>query len=330
MIHAAIEPHPIVTVMDEAEVVRWFTVTTYNAFADPSVPLFVMLSGALLLQPSKIEPIRVFLRKRALRLGLPFVFWGAAYFLWRFFVNHEALTVTSIVQGVLTGPYYHFWFLYMLAGLYLITPVLRIVTAHADRRILRYFLALVFFGTAVLPLLMLLSGFTIELKLFAITGWVGYYILGYYMLSSRVRSSILYVLYFAGFLGTVAGTYFATALIGGHTGLFFLDYLGSATVVLASAALFMLLLKVSPKNIEAHYPRGRKILHFIGCSTLGIYLSHVMILESLQKGFFGFRLSVNTLPPIAEVPLITLVTLLLTAGLMFVLKKVPVLKRIVG
>src|SRR5512136_926111 len=91
MVHAAIEPHPIVTLMNQAEVIRWFTVNTYDAFADPSVPLFVMLSGALLLEPGKIEPIRVFLKKRAMRLGLPFIFWGAAYFLWRFFVNHEAL-----------------------------------------------------------------------------------------------------------------------------------------------------------------------------------------------------------------------------------------------
>jgi surface polysaccharide O-acyltransferase-like enzyme len=330
MVHAAIEPHPIVTVMDQAEVVRWFTVNTYDAFADASVPLFVMLSGALLLQPSKVEPIRVFLKKRALRLGLPFVFWGAAYFLWRFFVNGEALNVGSIVQGVLTGTYYHFWFLYMLAGLYLVTPVLRVVTAHADRRVLRYFLALVFFGTAVVPLLILVSGFTIELKLFAVTGWIGYYVLGYYVLSSRFRSSILYALYFLGFLGTVAGTYAASALVGGHTGLFFLDYLSSAPVVLASAAFFLLLLKVSPTALAARFPRGSKVLHFVGCSTLAIYLLHVMVLESLQKGYFGFQLSVNTLNPIVEVPLITAVTFVISMGIVFLLKRVPIVKRIVG
>jgi surface polysaccharide O-acyltransferase-like enzyme len=330
MVHAAIEPHPIVTVMDQTEVVRWFTVNTYDAFADASVPLFVMLSGALLLQPSKVEPIRVFLRKRALRLGLPFVFWGMAYFLWRFFINHEALTVGSVVQGILTGPYYHFWFLYMLAGLYLITPVLRVVTAHADRRILRYFLVVVFVGTAVVPLLVLASGFTIELKLFAITGWIGYYVLGYYALSSRVRSSLLSALYFLGFLGTVAGTYALTAIVGGHTGLFFLDYLSSAPVVLASAAFFMVLLKVSPEKLETRFPHGKRVLHFIGCSTLGIYLSHVMILESLQKGYFGFQISVNTLNPIVEVPLITAVTLVLSAVLVFLLEKIPLVKKAIG
>src|SRR4030066_429836 len=69
MVHAAIEPHPVVQVMDQTEVVRWLTVTTYNSLAAVSVPLFVILSGALLLQPSKIEPVRVFLKKRSIRLG---------------------------------------------------------------------------------------------------------------------------------------------------------------------------------------------------------------------------------------------------------------------
>ena len=330
MVHAAIEPHPIVTVMDQAEVFRWFTVNTYDAFADVSVPLFVMLSGALLLQPSKVEPIRVFLKKRALRLGLPFVFWGAAYFLWRFFVNHEPLTASSVIQGILTGPYYHFWFIYMLTGLYLVTPVLRVVTVNADRRILRYFLIVTFFGTGVVPLLVLTSGFTIELKLFAITGWIGYFVLGYFLFTTRVRSLLLYLLYLTGFVGTVVGTYVATTIVGGHTGLFFLDYLSSATVILMSGSLFALLLKVSPDFLETRFPLGSKLLHFVGCSTLAIYLLHVMVLESLQRGYFGFQISVNTMNPIVEVPLITAVTFFISVGLVFVLKRVPVVKRIVG
>ena len=194
VVHAAIEPHPVVQVMDQAEVFRWFTVNTYDSLARSSVPLFVMLSGALLLQPSKVEPVRVFLRKRLVRLGLPFIFWGAAYFAWRFLVNHEALSASSIIQGILTGPYYHFWFLYMLFGLYLITPVLRVVTAYAERKIIKYFLMLWFFGTAIVPLLVLLSGFSVELKLFAVTGWIGYFLLGYYLLETRVRSSTLGIL----------------------------------------------------------------------------------------------------------------------------------------
>jgi surface polysaccharide O-acyltransferase-like enzyme len=329
VVHAAIEPHPVVQVMDQAEVVRWFTVNSYDALAASSVPLFVMLSGALLLQPSKVEPIRVFLKKRALRLGLPFIFWGTAYFAWRFFVNHEALSASSIVQGILTGPYYHFWFLYMLFGLYLITPVLRVVTTYAERKISRYFLLLCFFGTAIVPVIILLSGFSVELNLFAVTGWIGYFLLGYYLLETRVRSSTLYIFWLTGFLLTIVGTYAVTALVGGHSGLFFLDYL-SASVILASASLFMVLLKVSPSALETRFPRGSRLIHFTGCSTLSIYLLHVMVLESLQKGYFGFQISVNTMNPIVEIPLITIVTLFVSLGIVFLLKRIPVVKKIIG
>ena len=327
MVHAAIEPHPIVQVMDPAEVFRWVTVNTYDAFAASSVPLFVMLSGALLLQPYKIEPIRVFLRKRLARLGLPFVFWGTAYFVWRFWMNQEAISASAIVQGILTGPYYHFWFLYMLFGLYLITPVLRIVTTHAERKLIRYFWVILIFGTAIVPLLTLLSGFRVELKLFAITGWIGYFLQGYYLVKSRLGTSKLVFLWLTGFLLTIAGTYAATTLVGGHSGLFFLDYL-SATVFLASSSLFMLLSKVSPSNLDTHFPRASKLIHFIGRSTLVIYLMHVMVLESLQKGYLGFKISVNTLNPIVEIPLITMVTLFICFLIVFILKKIPVLKDI--
>jgi surface polysaccharide O-acyltransferase-like enzyme len=328
MVHAAIEPHPVVQVMDQAEAFRWFTVNTYDAFAASSVPLFVMLSGALLLQPFKIEPIRVFLRRRLARLGLPFVFWGTAYFAWRFWVNHEAISASTIVQGILTGPYYHFWFLYMLFGLYLITPVLRMVTAHADWRLIRYFCWLLVFGTAVVPLLMLLTGFSVEPKLFAITGWTGYFVLGYYLAELRVRTSKLLFLWLTGFLLTIVCTYAVTALIGGHSSLFFLDYL-SAPVFLAASSLFMLLRKVSPSNLEIRFPRASKLIHFIGCNTLVIYLLHVMVLESIQKGYFGLQISVNTMNPIVEIPLITVFTLFICFGIIFVLKRVPVVKKLI-
>jgi surface polysaccharide O-acyltransferase-like enzyme len=329
MVHAAIEPHPIVQEMNLAEVSRWFTVNTYDSLARPSVPLFVMLSGALLLQPSKIEPVRVFLKKRIVRVGVPFVFWGAAYFAWRALVNHEVLSIGSMVQGILTGPYYHFWFLYMLFGLYLITPVLRVITAYAERKIIKYFLILIFFGTAIVPLLILVSGFTVEFKLFAVTGWIGYFLLGYHVLATRVRTTRLCALFLAGFLWTILGTYAATAHIGGQTGFFFLDYL-SATVILASASLFMLLLKVSPSGIEARFSRTNKLIRLIGQSTLTIYLLHVMVLEALQKGYFGFQISVNTMTPLIEIPLITLVTLFISLGLTYLLHRIPLVKKICG
>jgi len=55
-----------------------------------------------------------------------------------------------------------------------------------------------------------------------------------------------------------------------------------------------------------------------------------MILESFQKGYFGFQISVNTLNPIVEIPLITVMTLFISVGLVFLLKKSPVVKKLIG
>ena len=53
LLHAAIEPTQIAYQMTPDGVSLWWTVNIYDSLARPCVPLFVMLAGALLLQPSK-------------------------------------------------------------------------------------------------------------------------------------------------------------------------------------------------------------------------------------------------------------------------------------
>ena len=132
LLHAANEA--ILLKMNQAEIYRWWMVNIYQTLGRTGVPLFVMLTGALLLQPSKIEPVRVFFKKRWARIGLPFLFWGAIYFAWDYYADHIALTSSFVFQGILSGPYFQFWYLYMLVGLYLLTPILRVVVAHATPR----------------------------------------------------------------------------------------------------------------------------------------------------------------------------------------------------
>jgi surface polysaccharide O-acyltransferase-like enzyme len=63
--------------------------------------------------------------------------------------------LTTFMQGTLAGPYYHFWYLYILIGLYLLTPIIRILVAHANSKVIQYFLIIWFVGTAIIPLLTL-------------------------------------------------------------------------------------------------------------------------------------------------------------------------------
>jgi surface polysaccharide O-acyltransferase-like enzyme len=313
------------------EVLRWWMVDVYQSLSRAGVPLFAMLTGALLLQPFKEgESLRVFFRKRWVRIGLPFLFWGAAYFAWSYFVHDEALTSSFIIQGVLTGPYFHFWYLYMLVGLYLLTPILRIVVAHADRKILKYFLVVWFVG-AVLSIPGFFGVYSLDRNVFTIPLWVGYFLLGIYLLNVRVRRSILWGLMVLGFALTVIGTYAIAATVGGTLTYAFQDYF-SPTTILAAVMLFLLLNTVQAPSSQAFagHPKISRLLSTISQNTLSIYLFHVMVIEAIQLGFLGFTLSSNTMNSIIEVPLISVITLFICLAVIVPLKKIPVVKRLIG
>jgi surface polysaccharide O-acyltransferase-like enzyme len=329
MLHASIEPTPGFVETAQQATVHFWAMNVYNSLSRVSVPLFVMLSGALLLQPFKNEPLGVFLKKRFRRIGPAFVFWGVAYFAWRTFVNGETLTVNSVVQGILQGSYFHFWFLYMIIGLYLITPLLRLFVDHADLKVLKYIIVLWFVGVAINPLIGAVTGYRIDTNVFVIAGWLGYFLLGVYLQKERVRSRFLVAVMVLGYVWTMLGSWVLTYTVGGDTSYFFYDFL-TANIILTSAALFQLLLTVSPDFFTNRFQSGGTLVSLISKYTLPVYLFHVMILESFEKGYFGFKLSVTTLNPFVEIPLITVVTLFISVGVIFLLKKVPIVKEIIG
>jgi hypothetical protein len=55
-----------------------------------------------------------------------------------------------------------------------------------------------------------------------------------------------------------------------------------------------------------------------------------MVLESFQRGYFGFAINGNTINSIVGVPLITVITLFVSLGIILLLKKIPYLKRLLG
>jgi surface polysaccharide O-acyltransferase-like enzyme len=335
MLHVSNEYYTAIYQTPLESAVYWWTATVYKFLTLSCVPLFVMLSGALLLQPSKInEPIKVFLRKRVNRIGLAYAFWSAIYLVWGFFTSQMPVTFFNVLQGIImglfTGPWYHFWFLYLIAGLYLVTPILRAVVAYRKQNLLRYLIILWFLGVAVVPLLQLLTGYSLNNSVFVFGGWIGYFVLGTYLQNKRLRSSILYGLFFLGLIWTIASTWFMHFLFHSlEQDYFFFDYL-TANVIVASVALFMILSKFNADWPGSNHPRISKVVHAISENTLPIFMFHLIILESLQRGYFGFKLSLTMLNPIIGVPLITIVTFFITFGLVILMKKVPVLKKLIG
>jgi surface polysaccharide O-acyltransferase-like enzyme len=294
-----------------------------------------MLTGALLLQPSKTdEPLRVFFKKRWNRIGIPILFWGAIFFAWDFLVRGQALTLTSVLQGVLSGSYVHFWYVYILIGLYLITPLVRVLVAHTDWKIIKYFLFIWFVGTGIMPLLTLYASISPQAvwfgqNVFLLTGLIGYFILGAYITKLGLRRSILSIMLVLSSIWTVVGTYFLIGTLGEQYSQFFLDA-SSFSVIIASVTLFLILASLPNQTIENRFPHGNSLLKLISQNTLPIYLFHVIVLETLQKGYLGFKISVTTMNPIIEIPVVTAVTMLICLAIIVPLKKIPFMKRIIG
>ena len=99
------------------------------------VPLFVMLSGALLL--GKDEPMKVFFKKRMSRVLIPFLVWsvivGAILYLQSGGRSVAGYLLYELKGIATTGVHGIYWYVYMIIGLYCLTPVLRHIIHNGSK-----------------------------------------------------------------------------------------------------------------------------------------------------------------------------------------------------
>ncbi len=335
LLHASLEPNLTIYFMSPQGVELWWTSDAYQSIAIAGVPLFALLTGALLLQPSKAdESLGVFFKKRWKRIGLPMIFWEIIYFVWSFYVNGRSLTPDNVFKGILVGPYYHFWFMYVLIGFYLLTPVLRVLLANADWKIVKYLLILWLVGTAFVPFIGLYEPLApainwFQRNVFLVTGLFGFFLLGPYVTRLHFSRRQLYILLCLGVLSTSVGTYFLIGTLGMDYSRFLIDA-ASLSSIATAVALFLILVRTQNQAVANQHPKINRMLKLISENTLPIYLFHIIILETLQNGYLGFQISVTTFNPILSIPLVTAATLLICLVIIVPLKKVPYLKRILG
>lgn len=90
------------------------------------VPLFVVVSGALVLRPSSMSGgLGAFYRKRLSRLVPALVAWHVIYVLFRRVVRHEHFGLDDLLVQTLGGRVYTaLYFFWLILGLYLVAPFL--------------------------------------------------------------------------------------------------------------------------------------------------------------------------------------------------------------
>jgi surface polysaccharide O-acyltransferase-like enzyme len=329
LVHSSGFPYKIPGEITPLITLNWFTADFYGAIGYLGVPLFVMLSGLLLLTPDKAdEPLGVFYRKRFNRVGIPLIFWTLLFFVWSFGVHDLPFTLHNVSQGLLSGSYPLLWFLYMIVGLYLLTPILRVLVKHLDRKKFSILMLLWIASSVSVPIIHTFTSFQFHPVMFLSADWAGYYLLGIYLVDSKIRSSRAVLLGVLGFLVAIFGSWYVTTLLGeSYTG-FFHSYL-SLNMIVASAALFLILIRIPKERLECSNRTLNRLIHWIGENTLPIYLTHILILEALQLELLGFAWPYTGISML-DVPILTVVTLTSTALIIYGVKKIPYAAKLIG
>jgi surface polysaccharide O-acyltransferase-like enzyme len=221
----------------------------------------------------------------------------------------------------------------MLIGLYLVTPLLRVMVAHFTDKHFEHFIVLWLIGAILIPIIEFTSAGQYRLdNLFIIPLYMGYFVTGAYLVNVKVRRRILVALTVLGLTLTAIAT--CILAIYNINRLYFFHEYSSPTIILASLPFFILLNSYakpkSPSRIEKASWKQR-IMKIISENTLPLYLLHMIIIYLLQNGFFfGFRLYGNTVNSIIGVPIMTVLTIGICLAIILPLKKIPGLRRFIG
>src|ERR1700712_5236121 len=96
----------------------WLVADFFNAIVRFAVPAFVMVTGALLL--NREYEIGDFLKKRLVRVVVPFLFWSLVYVGYSWYNEDITFTdnlwrnIAMVLHLLKVGSSYHLWYVYML------------------------------------------------------------------------------------------------------------------------------------------------------------------------------------------------------------------------
>ncbi len=264
----------------------WNFSNLVTVLVTPAVPLFFMMSGALLLSEEKTADLGQLFRRRIPKVLAPLLAWSAVVLLYSVVRNDTAGALTSLSRLLNTPVVVPYWFLYALIPMYLISPLLKAMTDHLTGRQWDYMMAL----WAILTLglytvrsfvpdsleLVFTEHWTLNLNM--IGGYLGYFLLGAYLerwekLPSRkiLAGIVVFMVAFAA-VGTWWDTYDKMAYSDRFT-----NYLTVFTMLL-SAAIFLL----SKSCLRGKEEKGR-LLPLLAGNSFCVYLLHPLVLRVAER-----------------------------------------------
>lgn len=266
---------------DFGQTALWDFSNFLTAIATPAVPLFFMLSGALLLNDSKTEDLSFLFRRRIPRVLIPLCVWSAAVLTYTALSGDPAGALGSLRVIFNTPVIVPYWFLYALIPIYLLSPFLKKMTDRLSPSHWNYLMGLWLCCSILLYTFRsfapaswtvpLTEHWTLNLNL--VGGYLGYFLLGAYLerLPRKPSRRLLWCAVPVLLLISILGTRWDTFTHGAYSDRF-TNYHSLFTCLL-SAAIFLL---------ADSYLRGRRntsrMLIRLSNASFCVYLLHPLAL----------------------------------------------------
>lgn len=313
-----------------------------------SVPVFFMISGALLLD--KQEDYKTIIKKRFLRIcGVIFIFELGMFILAYLYFNvykhipFEGSFIKTFIKGALTGTLDNlgsYWFLYIYLAFVLSLPFMRIIAPKIEEKDIKFILITHFCFVTLLPILNFVlrlvgfgdvsynSGFDVPFanKMIFLYPFIGYYIDKKIDVKKFGKKELLLWTYI--FLGCLSITILMIYLEAKIKGGFSVTYAGIFDYAFATLifVIFKYLFEVKLPN-KKYWNKISRIICFIGPLTFGMYLLDPY-LGILLTGRFH-----TLLIPYMSTFVIGLLwspmSMFICGMITFILKKMPIFKKLI-
>lgn len=307
----------------------WLSANILDSLARVAVPLFVMISGALLMKSGDMSSINFkIIGRRIVRVLVPLIVWSMVYLWWvDFNTPNKTINPVEWLQKFLSQPVmYHLWFVYMIIGLYIMLPIMQVIFhACENNEHFKWYLFVVWATFNSLNVYIPMP-FIVPMQITMVIGYGGYFILGGLLNSSHwnhVGTFKWWMFYLIGASATFLVTWVRTNISGVPDELAYSYF--SPNVFLASVGAFMLF-----RRMKASKDWVARLAHRISDVSFLIYFAHVLVMEFLRYGTFGVKISTSEIHPALFIPMLAFTTFLFSLVFALLIRLIPGSRRVFG
>ena len=286
-----------------------------------AVPVFFMITGALMLDPNRQMSLNKLIKKYILKYALVILVFCWFFALLEEYFNTKELTLnmfgTSFFAMLQGQSWAHMWYMYTLLGIMFIVPILRIITKYADKKTIDFIFVIGIAFLSIIPIFKMYTSFALGIIFPVSIIYPLYMLIGYWLDSGEYKIS--------NKICTMALISCFIILIGlsilNQDIKFPIGYAAyeSPLIVLASISLFSLL-----KNSKV---KENKVIDFVDTTSFGVYILHMFWINILYK-FIELNPFDLVNPYVGFIVIFSNVSCLSIAS-SCVLKKVPVIGKLI-